>query len=119
MVFALARNSGALRAFASDLEATTSCNGADARRSKWLFFADDGSPLETRFEMRALEGQSTAASDAYSLHRAMSGLWLQERLEQVRTVEGCGLAAVADLVERLKVNRGKRVAPQGKRPGPS
>lgn len=119
MVFALARSSGALRAFASALEATTSCKGADARRSKWLFFDDDGSPLETRFDMRALEGQSTAASDAYALQRAMSGLWLQERLEQVGTVEGCGLATVADLAERLKVNRGKRVAPRGKRPGPS
>jgi hypothetical protein len=45
----------------------------------------------------------------------MSGLWLQERLDQVSKVEGCGLASVAELVELLKVNRSKRIAPGFKR----
>ena len=39
----------------------------------------------------------------------MSGLWLQERLDQVVTVKGCGITTVAELVESLKISRGKRV----------
>jgi hypothetical protein len=46
----------------------------------------------------------------YVLQRALSGRWLQERLDQVRSIEGCGLATVAELVEILKVNRSRRVA---------
>jgi hypothetical protein len=45
----------------------------------------------------------------------MSGLWLQERLAQVVTVKGCGITTVAELVEALKVNRGKRVTGIAKR----
>lgn len=115
MVFALARNNGALRAFATAVDATCSCEGADVKKSMWHFFADDGSPLEARFERPGPQGKDTAVAHAYMLHRAMSGLWLQERLEQVRKIEGCGLTSVADLVELLKVNRGKRVAPRGNR----
>jgi hypothetical protein len=44
----------------------------------------------------------------------MSGRWLQERLDQVETVEGCGLASVEGLVELLKINRGKRAAAAGR-----
>ena len=46
----------------------------------------------------------------YTLQRAMSGLWLQERLAQVASVGGCGLATIEDLVEILKINRSKRIA---------
>jgi hypothetical protein len=42
----------------------------------------------------------------------MSGRWLQERLDQVTRVEGCGLTTLEELVETLKINRGKRVLPQ-------
>ncbi len=115
MVFALARSNGALRAFATAVDATCSCGGSDVKKSTWHFFADDGSPLEARFERPGPQGKDATVADAYVLHRAMSGLWLQERLEQVRKIEGCGLASVADLVELLKVNRGKRVAPRGSR----
>ncbi len=110
MVFALARSNGALRAFATAVDATCSCEGADVKKSMWLFFADDGSPLEARFERPGPQGKDTAVAHAYMLHRAMSGLWLQERLAQVRKVEGCGPASVVELVELLKINRGKRAA---------
>ena len=112
VVFALARSNGALRAFASVVDATCSCEGSEVKKSTWHFFADDGSPLEARFERPGPQDKDTTAAGAYMLHRAMSGLWLQERLEQVRKIEGCGLASVADLVELLKVNRSKRVAPR-------
>jgi len=113
MVFALAGKSGELLAFASAVDASLRCKGTDVRNKAWLFFADDGSPLEARFERPG--GPASDLSDVYTLQRAMSGLWLQERLPQIRKVEGCGLASVAELVELLKINRSKRIAPGAKR----
>jgi hypothetical protein len=73
----------------------------------WRFFAEDGSPLEARWSEPV--GPGGTPGSAYTLERAMSGLWLQERLEKVVAVTGCGLTTVAELVELLKINRGKRV----------
>jgi hypothetical protein len=39
----------------------------------------------------------------------MSGRWLQERLDDVTAVRGCGLATVEAVADTLKVNRMKRV----------
>ena len=110
MIFALATKEGRLLAFASAADATSRCREADAREALWLFYSDDGSPLEARFAPPARQGKSRAASSAYTLQRALSGLWLQERVARIKTVAGCGLASVAELVELLKVNRGKRAA---------
>jgi hypothetical protein len=110
MVFALDKDDGGLRAFPSAAEAAAQCKAVDVEDGFWLFFSDDGSPLEARLERGSRPADSAAAPGAYILQRAMSGRWLQERLDQVTRVEGCGLATVADLVESLKINRGKRVA---------
>jgi hypothetical protein len=107
MVFALDRDNGALVAFPSPLETDALCKRIDVRDGFWLFFADDGSPLEARFE-HANQSDEALDPGPYALERPMSGLWLQERLEQVATVRGCGLTTVAAVVETLKVNRGKR-----------
>ena len=109
IVFALSTKDGGLRAYPGPPEAAAHCRAADVRNRAWLFFADDGSPLEARFV------PPLAASNTYELHRAMSGRWLQERLAEVKKVEGGGLTTVAELVETLKMNRGKRIAAQGKR----
>jgi hypothetical protein len=101
-MFALARDAGALIAFASTDDAEAHCDGSDVEKGSWSFFSDDGSPLEARFRR--------PPNGTYALQRAVSGLWLQERLEQVRSVEGCGLTSVAEVVELLKINRGKRAA---------
>ena len=108
MVFALDKDNGALLAFSSPLETDAQCKRIDVRDGFWWFFDEDGSPLEARFE---LVDQSDDSVDpgAYSLERPMSGLWLQERLEQVGTVSGCGLTTIAELTEILKINRGKRI----------
>jgi hypothetical protein len=109
MVFALDRDNGGLVALSSPVEADAHCKPIDVKDGFWLFFADDGSPLEARFEP-VKQSENSADPGAYTLQRPMSGLWLQERLAQVVTVSGCGIANVAELVETLKVNRGKRVA---------
>jgi hypothetical protein len=108
MVFALDRDNGELLAFSSPLQADAQCKRIDVKDGYWLFFADDGSPLEARFERLNQSDDSVDAPGAYTLERPMSGLWLQERLGQVVTVKGCGISTVAELVEVLKLNRGKR-----------
>ena len=107
MVFALDRDNGGLLAFSSPVETDAQCKRIDVRDGFWLFFDDDGSPLEARFE-HVQSDDSVDSPGAYTLERPMSGLWLQERLAQVVTVKGCGLTTVAELVETLKINRSKR-----------
>jgi hypothetical protein len=107
MVLALDNDDGALHAFQSIAEAAAHCKGVDVDDGFWRFFAEDGSPLEARWEGPAARGDDSVSR--YTLQRAMSGLWLQERLAQVVTVSGCGLTSIAELVETLKINRGKRV----------
>ncbi len=109
MVFALDNDDGALHAFSSMGEVAAHCKGVDVFDGFWRFFDDDGSPLEARWERPAEPENPATFSSAYTLQRAMSGLWLQERLAQVVTVRGCGLTTTAELVETLKINRGKRV----------
>src|SRR4051812_45172632 len=110
MLFALDRDTGALLALPSLVEVAAQCKRFDVMDGFWLFFDEDGSPLEARFERMNRSAGSADLPGAYTLQRPMSGLWLQERLAQVVTVSGCGMTAVADLVETLKINRGKRAA---------
>jgi len=110
MIFALDRDNGELVAFSSPLETDAQCKRIDVQDGFWLFFDEDGSPLEARFEHVNQSEDSMDPPGAYTLERPMSGLWLQERLAQVVTVKGCGMTTVAELVEVLKVNRSKRLS---------
>jgi hypothetical protein len=116
MVFALDKDNGDLFALPSPLDADAHCKRIDVQDGFWFFFDEDGSPLEARFE-DVNESEDSADPGAYALERPMSGLWLQERIDQVVTVKGCGLNSVAELVETLKVNRGKRVIANAQRSG--
>lgn len=109
MVFALATDDGGLMVFPSAQDAEAYCEGLDVGDGLWLFFADDGSPLEARFSRPNRRGIFTV-SGIYTLQRALSGRWLQERLAEVKTVEGGGLTSIEDVAELLKINRGKRIA---------
>jgi len=109
MVFALDNDDGGLHAFSSAGDAVAHCKGVDVDDGFWRFFDEDGSPLEARWERLPQPGNAATALGEYTLQRAMSGLWLQERLAQVVTVRGCGLTTVTELVETFKINRGKRV----------
>jgi hypothetical protein len=107
MLFALDKHDGTLMAFESAEQAAAHCKAVDVQDGYWRFFADDGSPLDARFD-RPAQPPDADVPRSFTLERAMSGLWLQERVGQVATVSGCGLGTVEDLVEILKINRGKR-----------
>ena len=111
MLFAFDRDEGSVLVFQSAPLASAHCKGVDVRDGFWLFYADDGSPLEARFVHRERPDGAPPASHDFVLQRAMSGRWLQERVGEVRTVEGCGVSSVDELVEVLKINRGKRIPP--------
>ena len=115
MVFALDKDNGDLLAFSSPIETDEQCKRIDVWDGFWLFFDEDGSPLEARFEDMNRSDDVVDSPGAYTLERPMSGLWLQERLAQVVTVRGCGMTTVAELVEILKINRSKRVTGHAKR----
>lgn len=102
MVYALDKDNGNLRAFPSAAEAAAHCKAVDVEDGYWLFFSQDGTPLEARFERGNQSANPGAVVGAYVLQRAMSGRWLQERLAQVRTVEGCGITTITELVETWK-----------------
>ncbi len=109
VVFALDKDDGALQAFASIAEAVAHCKSVDVADGYWRFFAEDGSPLDAQWERVVEPGSDDHAFGGYTLVRAMSGLWLQERLAEIVTVAGCGLTTMGDLAETLRINRGKRV----------
>lgn len=115
-LFAFDKDDGTLLALSSTAEAASHCKAVDVQDGYWLFYADDGSPLLARFEPQDPDDDTALGPGPYSLERAMSGLWLQERLSRITTVSGCGLESVADLEEELKVNRSKRIPPGKPRP---
>jgi hypothetical protein len=110
MVFALDKDDGGLRAFPRP-----SMPRRIARA--WTSATGSGSSSPTtarpsrRFRGTGASRGPAPATHAFAWQRAMSGRWLQERVDQVRTVSGAGSASVEDLVETLKVNRGKRISP--------
>jgi hypothetical protein len=108
-VFALDRDNGQLLVLSSPLEAPANCKPVDVQDGFWLFFAEDGSPLEARFDAT---DDPDEIPGPYSLERAMSGRWLQERLESVAAVTGGGFTNVEDVAEVLKINRAMRAASQ-------
>ncbi|HYC37830.1 MAG TPA: hypothetical protein VEC19_15485 [Usitatibacter sp.] len=108
MIFALDMDDGRVLAFASEDEAVAHCKPVDVQDGYWRFYDDDGSPLEPRFP--AVPGESAPVPRAFWLERAMSGLWLQERLEKVTQVSGGDINSLDALSGTLKANRARRVA---------
>jgi hypothetical protein len=114
MVFALDKESGELLVLSSPIEAETHCKPIDVKDGFWLFFAEDGSPLEARFENPSVP-DDVIHPGRFSLERPMSGLWLQERLERVGNVSGCGLSTKEEVLDTLRANRAKRAADLSRR----
>lgn len=104
MIFAFDKDNGSLLALPAAADAAASCKAVDVADGYWLFFAENGTPLEARFERRTESGEIPGA---YTLQQALSGLWLQERIGQITSVQGCGLSTIEELVQTWKTGRGK------------
>jgi hypothetical protein len=110
MVFALDIDTGSLLAFPSAADAEAHCKPVDVDDGYWLFFSDDGSPLEARFDRESVSEESPEFPGAYILQRAMAGRWLHERLDQIKKLGDSGHTTIADLEDTLLDNRAKRAA---------
>jgi hypothetical protein len=115
MMFALDIESGGLLAFPSTADAEAHCKPVDVEDGYWLFFSDDGSPLEARFQRASPSEAAPVFPGAYVLQRAMAGRWLHERLDQVKTLGGCGPTTIDELVDLMEDSRAKRAARGGRR----
>lgn len=93
MIFALATDDWGLMAFPSISEAVAYCERIDVEGGGWLFFAEDGAPLEVHF--------SKPSTGSYFLRPASVGKPLKDHLSSVRSVEGEGLSSVADVTRVL------------------
>jgi len=114
MIFALDIDDGALRTFPTATEVAAHCKAIDVKDGFWLFFDEDGSPLEARFERPEPVGDADLSVGNFDLQRAMAGLWLQERLSLVVTVGGNGPSTVDELVDSLQAERARRAARGGR-----
>jgi hypothetical protein len=102
MVFAFATDDRTLFAFPSEADAAAYAEGVDVEDGMWLFFAQDGTPLEPVFTTPNETGRFTVGSGVYRLERA-SGKHagtLLELLPQVASVEGelASVEAVRQLI---------------------
>jgi hypothetical protein len=103
MVFALAKDDRTLKVFATEADAISYCEGIDVEEGGWLFFANDGLPLEPHFSHPSRRGTWTVTSGIYSLRPSSIRVnpTLRDRLHEVVSVDGIpGISTIAD-VERL------------------
>ena len=114
MIFAFATDDRSLMVFVSEAEAIAYCEGIDVEEGGWLFFANDGSPLEPHFSRPSHRGTFSVESGEYTLRPAKPGndLSLRERLSEIASVEGMpGISNIAD-VERLLTAGSRGDAPK-------
>ena len=90
MIFAFATDDRTLHAFRSEADATAHAEGIDVEDGVWLFFAQDGCPLEAVFTEPNVRGKHTVGSGVYRLQPAGSkqSITLLELLPRVAAVEG-------------------------------
>jgi hypothetical protein len=90
MIFAVETEERALRAFASEADAISACEGLDVEAAVWLFWSNDGTPLEPVFTVPNKRGLFTVKNGVYFL-RPATGLHharLSEAVDEVLNFEG-------------------------------
>jgi hypothetical protein len=94
MIFAVETEERTLYAFESEAQAIAACEGLDVEAAVWLFWANDGSPLEPMFTVPNKRGLFKVKSGTYHLvpsseeHHAH----LAEALEEIVDVPGSGVS---------------------------
>lgn len=90
MVFAAETEERSLHVFPDADTAASYCEGSAVEAALWLFWDDDGTPLEAEFTIPNKRGLFTAKNGVYHLKRDLSGgcSLLPEALEHIRHVVG-------------------------------
>ncbi|MEH6672711.1 hypothetical protein [Halopseudomonas sp.] len=85
MIFAVETEERSLYAFDSEGHAIAACEGLDVEAAVWLFWANDGAPLEPFFTVPNRRGLFSVTNGKYHLIPATNGhrTHLTEALEEV------------------------------------
>ena len=113
MIFAAETEERSLHVFPDAETAASYCEGIDVEATLWLFWDDDGLPLEPQFTIPNKRGLFTGTNGTYHLVKARDvqrGL-LQEALAQIRQVIGerplNTVRAVQDYLDRHAAGMGR------------
>ena len=90
MIFAVETEERTLRTFTNDTEAIAACEGLDVEAAIWLFWSNDGTPLEPVFTVPNKRGLFTVKNGTYFLRPAetLHHAHLREGVDKVLTFEG-------------------------------
>jgi hypothetical protein len=107
MIFAAETEERSLHVFHDADTAASYCEGLAVEATLWLFWDDDGTPLEACFTIPNKRGLFTAQNGLYHLVPAgpgAQGTFLHEAIEQIRHVIGefpfTSVRAVQDYLNR-------------------
>lgn len=100
MIFALATDEKTLFVFIDESAAISYCEGFDVSQGGWLFFSDDGSPLEPVFSVPASQPGFVITHGRYSLRPGISDS-LASLLPTVAAVEGIPPLNTISEIERF------------------
>jgi hypothetical protein len=90
MIFAVETEERALQAFVNEVEAIAACEGLDVEAAIWLFWSNDGTPLEPVFTVPNKRGLFTVKNGVYHLRPAETPhhAHLSEAVDEVLIFEG-------------------------------
>jgi hypothetical protein len=90
MIFAAETEERSLHVFPDAETAACYCEGLAVEATLWVFWDDDGSPMEPQFTIPNKRGLFTGKNGIYHLVPRISGqqTFLQEALAQIRNVIG-------------------------------
>lgn len=111
MIFAAQTEERSLHVFPDALTAAAYCEGLDVESTIWLFWDDDGSPLQPQFTIPNKRGLFTTANGIYHLVPARDSQRpaLMESLSQIRHVISDGsFTSVRAVQEYLAQRMGGR-----------
>jgi hypothetical protein len=106
MIFAAETEERSLHVFPDADTAASYCEGLAVEATIWLFWDDNGAPLEPQFTIPNKRGLFTATNGLYHLVPVIGGqhTFLLEALEQIRQVIGefpfTSVGAVQDYLNR-------------------
>jgi hypothetical protein len=90
MIFVVETEEQTLRAFENEGEAIAACEGIDVEAAIWLFWSNDGTPLEPVFTVPNKRGLFTVKNGVYFLKTAEAHhhTHLNEAVDEILNFEG-------------------------------